>query len=53
MAGFGQVGNMPRKLRAQYPGAIYQAETTVTLRWSAGWLQTGSWTDVSNLLHEK
>ena len=30
-----------------------RAETTMTLRWIAGRLRMGSWTHVSNLLHEK
>ena len=30
-----------------------RAETTMTLRWIADQLQMGSWTYVSNLLHEK
>ena len=30
-----------------------RAETTMTLRWIADRLQMGSWTYVSNLLHEK
>jgi hypothetical protein len=44
---------MPRKLRVEYPAAIYHAETAMNLRWIAGRLQTGSWDHVSNLLREK
>jgi hypothetical protein len=41
---------MPRKIRIEYPGAIYHA--TVSIRWIAGRLSMGSWKSLTSRLQE-
>ena len=49
LAAHDYLGVMARRLRIEYPGAMYQV---MNLKGIAERLQTGTWTYVSNLLHE-